>query len=68
MNGYNWSHDQAIVTLFSAPNYCGNYGNKGAILSITDETLKIVKFSEVSNKPYFWQNQGIHEHIRCRYA
>jgi serine/threonine-protein phosphatase 2B catalytic subunit len=43
-----------IYTVFSAPNYCGNYGNKGAIFSITDEELKIVKFDEVSEKPYFW--------------
>ncbi|GBF89573.1 hypothetical protein Rsub_02291 [Raphidocelis subcapitata] len=22
MEGYNWSHEQAVVTVFSAPNYC----------------------------------------------
>jgi serine/threonine-protein phosphatase 2A catalytic subunit len=22
MDGYNWSHNQKVVTIFSAPNYC----------------------------------------------
>ncbi|RNF03878.1 putative serine/threonine protein phosphatase [Trypanosoma conorhini] len=29
--GYQWQHQNRILTLFSAPNYCG-LGNKGAIL------------------------------------
>lgn len=26
MEGYNWSHDQNVVTVFSAPNYCYRCG------------------------------------------
>lgn len=28
---------QSIVTVFSAPNYCGEYMNKGAILTVSDQ-------------------------------
>jgi len=39
MEGYNWSHDQNVVTIFSAPNYCYRCGNQAAIMEI-DEQLK----------------------------
>jgi diadenosine tetraphosphatase ApaH/serine/threonine PP2A family protein phosphatase len=29
MEGYNWSHDQNVVTVFSAPNYCYRCGEDG---------------------------------------
>ena len=28
MEGYNWSHDRNVVTIFSAPNYCYRCGNQ----------------------------------------
>jgi len=33
-----WTNIPTVYTIFSAPNYCGTYHNKGAILTI------IVKF------------------------
>lgn len=29
--GYQWTQERLVVTVFSAPNYCGLNGNKGAI-------------------------------------
>jgi serine/threonine-protein phosphatase 2A catalytic subunit len=29
MEGYNWSHEQNVVTVFSAPNYCYRCGEWG---------------------------------------
>lgn len=31
MAGYKWDHEDKLLTLFSAPNYCGINNNKGAI-------------------------------------
>jgi serine/threonine-protein phosphatase 2A catalytic subunit len=36
MEGYNWSHDGAVVTIFSAPNYCYRCGNQAAILEVDE--------------------------------
>lgn len=40
MGGYDFPFDsnQSIVTVFSAPNYCYEFGNKGAVLKV-DENL-----------------------------
>jgi hypothetical protein len=38
VQGYNWAHEQKVVTIFSAPNYCYRCGNQAAILE-TDEQL-----------------------------
>lgn len=34
MDGYNWSHNKQVVTIFSAPNYCYRCGNQAAILEV----------------------------------
>nr|GMD64682.1 serine/threonine-protein phosphatase PP2A catalytic subunit-like [Ipomoea batatas] len=36
MEGYNWAHDQKVVTIFSAPNYCYRCGNMASILEVDD--------------------------------
>ncbi|KAJ3439488.1 serine/threonine-protein phosphatase pp2a-4 catalytic subunit [Anaeramoeba flamelloides] len=37
MEGYNLTHNENIVTLFTAPNYCMRCGNKGALMNIDDK-------------------------------
>ncbi|CAD7933766.1 unnamed protein product [Amoebophrya sp. A120] len=39
MEGYTWSHERNVVTIFSAPNYCYRCGNQAAVMEI-DEHLK----------------------------
>lgn len=31
--GYKWMHNEKLVVIFSAANYCGQVGNKGAVLT-----------------------------------
>jgi len=33
--GYEWAHDRRCLTVFSAANYCGFYGNSGAVCDVT---------------------------------
>jgi len=39
MEGYNWSHEKNVVTVFSAPNYCYRCGNQAALCEL-DDSLK----------------------------
>ncbi|KAD5960504.1 hypothetical protein E3N88_11976 [Mikania micrantha] len=36
MDGFNWGHEQKVVTIFSAPNYCYRCGNMASILEVDD--------------------------------
>ncbi|EXB30289.1 Serine/threonine-protein phosphatase 5 [Morus notabilis] len=47
--GYEIEHDGKLITVFSAPNYCDQMGNKGAFIRFEAPNLKpnIVTFSAV---------------------
>jgi serine/threonine-protein phosphatase 2B catalytic subunit len=38
-----------LISIFSAPNYCDMYKNKGAVLSLTDKGLR---FAQISSSPH----------------
>jgi len=38
-DGYEFFANRALVTIFSAPNYCGEFDNAAAVLSISDELV-----------------------------
>ncbi|KAG0169566.1 serine/threonine protein phosphatase Pzh1 [Apophysomyces sp. BC1034] len=38
-DGYEFFNERTLVTVFSAPNYCGEFDNFGAIMSINEELL-----------------------------
>ena len=38
-DGYEFFADRALVTVFSAPNYCGEFDNAAAVMSV-DQNLK----------------------------
>ena len=50
-DGYEFFAKRQLVTLFSAPNYCGEFDNAGAMMSV-DETLmcsfQILKVSTIT--------------------
>ncbi|KAF2205897.1 serine/threonine-protein phosphatase PP-Z [Delitschia confertaspora ATCC 74209] len=38
-DGYEFFNDRILVTVFSAPNYCGEFDNWGAVMSVSAELL-----------------------------
>ena len=36
-NGYEVMHDGKCITIFSAPNYCDQIGNKGAFITLKED-------------------------------
>lgn len=55
-DGYEFFAKRQLVTLFSAPNYCGEFDNAGGMMSV-DETLmcsfQVSFHSEFSNLEFF---------------
>ncbi|CAJ1964046.1 unnamed protein product [Cylindrotheca closterium] len=50
-DGYQFFHERKLVTLFSAPNYCGEFDNAGAIMIIAkDMTCSFQIFKPVSRR------------------
>ncbi|KXS11949.1 Metallo-dependent phosphatase [Gonapodya prolifera JEL478] len=38
-DGYEFFGNRILVTVFSAPNYCGEFDNNGAVMSVNEELL-----------------------------
>ena len=64
-DGYEFFAKRQLVTLFSAPNYCGEFDNAGAMMSV-DETLmcsfQILKVRNLQIKIYcklIWKFWGL---------
>lgn len=38
-DGYEFWNERTLVTVFSAPNYCGEFDNYGACMSVSDDLL-----------------------------
>jgi serine/threonine-protein phosphatase PP1 catalytic subunit len=60
-DGYEFFAKRQLVTIFSAPNYCGEFDNAGGMMSV-DETLmcsfQILKPSEKKAK---YQYAGLNQ-------
>jgi hypothetical protein len=51
---HKWNGEEAfpsVITVFSAPNYCGEYGNKGAVILLENENMNVKQYGEV-DPPY----------------
>ena len=39
----------SVITVFSAPNYCGSYKNKGAVILIENDKMNIKQYKNVEH-------------------
>lgn len=52
-DGYEFFANRQLVTIFSAPNYCGEFDNAGAMMSVDDTLMcsfQILKPAEKKSK------------------
>lgn len=47
-DGYEFFARRHLVTLFSAPNYCGEFDNAGAMMSVDDTLMCSFQASQAS--------------------
>lgn len=52
MDGFQWSQDNNVITIFSAPNYCYRCGNQAAVMELNDsvETPALIQFDPSPRK------------------
>lgn len=66
-DGYEFFANRKLVTIFSAPNYCGEFDNDGAMLMVSEDLrcsfLKL-KPEEKKNKPKPVKNGFIRPIVR----
>lgn len=48
--GYEFFGNKQLVTVFSAPNYCGDFDNAGAMMSIDENLLCSFKILKPNKK------------------
>lgn len=55
-DGYEFFADRQLVTIFSAPNYCGEFDNAGAMMSVDESLLCSFQILKPEKKKFFmWE-------------
>ncbi|KAJ5405651.1 hypothetical protein N7465_006935 [Penicillium sp. CMV-2018d] len=57
-DGFEFYQGRTLVTIFSAPNYCGEFDNLGAIMSISEDLLCRFELMEPLNSTTLKKSQG----------
>jgi len=51
MDGYQWHHEDNVLTVFSAPNYCYRCGNQAGIVQFTEKLEKrVISYSQAPHR------------------
>jgi len=57
-DGYEFFADRQLVTLFSAPNYCGEFDNAGAVMAIDESLMCSFRILKPAEKAKFGFGSG----------
>jgi len=52
-DGYEFFADRQLVTIFSAPNYCGEFDNAGAVMSVDESLMCSFRILKPADKQKF---------------
>merc|ERR1712096_577684 len=58
-DGYEFFAKRQLVTLFSAPNYCGEFDNAGGMMSVDETLMCSFQILKPADKKAKYQYQGI---------
>ena len=67
MDGYKmhrWGGNEAfppVITIFSAPKYCGSQNNKGAVILIENDKMNVKQYKDVAHPFILPNNQNLFE-------
>ncbi|KAI8098670.1 Serine/threonine protein phosphatase Z [Halteromyces radiatus] len=59
-DGYEFFNERTLVTVFSAPNYCGEFDNFGAIMTVNEDLLCSFELLTPADHPLAKQHHPIH--------
>lgn len=51
-DGYEFFAKRQLVTLFSAPNYCGEFDNAGGMMSVDETLMCSFQVSEINFRKF----------------
>ena len=58
-DGYEFFADRKLVTIFSAPNYCNEFDNAGAMLIVEDDlSCRFILQSPIEKSFQSWKNNN----------
>ena len=52
-DGYEFFADRQLVTIFSAPNYCGEFDNAGAVMAVDESLMCSFRILKPADKKKF---------------
>jgi len=61
-DGYEFFARRQLVTLFSAPNYCGEFDNAGAMMSVDETLMCSFQVTHCAARRCVWYNVDFRPH------
>ena len=57
-DGYEFFADRQLVTIFTAPNYCGEFDSAGAVMAVDESLMCSFRILKPADKKYAYGGMG----------